>query len=260
MKVTNFLRSLNKPAGVAGAAILAGGMIFSGAANAQTVFEEDWESVTLTAGTPSYADTVAGWSRDNSGMAAPSSNLAYDGGTVVNVSEWSAQQGGQGRTSQNTIALDDNNALVFDGDAWDDFVSGSFPQGFNSFWMTDPIDLTGVNSPFVRLDFDYEFRAYQTQTGVADISFDGGASYTNLLTLDTATAGGSSAYLSGGGSFLVETGGANDVVVRFGKINADNDWWFAVDNISVTAVVPEPGSASVIGLGLMGLVARRRRK
>jgi hypothetical protein len=48
--------------------------------------------------------------------------------------------------------------------------------------------------------------------------------------------------------------------VRFGNTRGGNNWWWAVDNLSITAqAVPEPSSfvlASLMGLGL--LKARRR--
>ena len=50
----------------------------------------------------------------------------------------------------------------------------------------------------------------------------------------------------------------DELVVRISDINdAGNDHAYGIDNVTV---VPEPASFAVIGLGLLGLVARRRRK
>ena len=52
--------------------------------------------------------------------------------------------------------------------------------------------------------------------------------------------------------------GTQSVAFAFQYLEAGNDWWWAVDNISVDAV-PEPASASliVVALSAMGLLRRR---
>ena len=47
-------------------------------------------------------------------------------------------------------------------------------------------------------------------------------------------------------AFGGRTGGANEVV--------------RIDNLSVSTVVPEPGTLGILGIGAMGLLARRRRR
>ncbi|MCG8510584.1 MAG: dockerin type I domain-containing protein, partial [Rhodospirillales bacterium] len=203
---------------------------FAGEAKANGPFFDGFEDLTLTPGNPSYTNVIPGWTRDNSGMADSSSNLAYDGGTAVNINEWVAEQG-QGRNSQGVLS--GNNALVFDGDGWQDFSSN--PQlGFNSYWSRD-VDLSGIDSSNLTVSFSYEFRAYDQQTGLAQVSFDAGATWTTLLELDSEVIGNTN-YASGNPTYTAGTDftpTSENMTIRFGKIDADNDWWFAVDNVRV---------------------------
>jgi PEP-CTERM motif-containing protein len=58
---------------------------------------------------------------------------------------------------------------------------------------------------------------------------------------------------------LNNPGGATSARIRFGLVNATDDWWWAVDNIRV-GIIPEPGSAALAGLALFGLGLVRRRR
>jgi hypothetical protein len=263
MKVTKWAGKAAQGTGMrAGAAILAGSLMFTGSANAQVNYFEDFESVSLNAGegsTPvSWSNTVAGWVVDNSQMGA-TSVAEYQGGNVLDLTEWVAEAG-QGRTSQNTLG--GNKALVFDTDQWADTATGNADgTGYNSFW-TRNFDLSTSLPGTVSIGFDYEFRAYPTQVMRAEVSFDGGANWTTLLQLDSTTLA-DSAYASGGALFNAGTDfdpTSNSMDLRFSMTQGGNDWWGAVDNIAVSATaIPEPSTTAVIGLGLMGLVLRRRR-
>jgi hypothetical protein len=79
-------------------------------------------------------------------------------------------------------------------------------------------------------------------TGLVDVSFNGGATFANALTLNTAgTPGGNSSLARANESVVVPLNNpaeANSVIVRFGMTNADNDWWWAIDNIQVRQGLP----------------------
>ncbi len=270
MKVTNWTDALSRKIGetskqasaTAGAVILAGGVMFCGSADADTSYFEDFESVTLNPGTGmvpvSWSRDVAGWTVDNSGMTAKSNAIEYQGGAILDIAEWIAESGGQGRTSQGTIAPK-GKALVFDPDEWDDevVVSGEY----NSSWSR-VFDFTDEALSTIEIGFDYEFRAYDQQRMLAEVSFDGGATYQTLLDLDSATIA-SSDYRSGGAMFSAGSdfmASSDEMILKFSMTEGGNDWWGVIDNISVTSsAIPEPSAAGLIGLGALGLANRRRR-
>ena len=51
------------------------------------------------------------------------------------------------------------------------------------FLQTPPISLSGVTPGSVVLSFDSSFRPYQAMTGLVDVSFNGGTTFANVLTL-----------------------------------------------------------------------------
>ena len=159
--------------------------------------------------------------------------LAFDGWAVLDVASWIEQQGVQiGRTLFN-IEDPNNKTLVCDGDAFDDFSDDLVDNGVNSYICRE-YDLTGFDSSNVSISFEYEFAAYADQTGLCEVSFDGGTTYQTLLELDSTVIGNSVVVVD---FAVLNTGapGADSMKLRFGYVEADNDWWFAVDNIMVTA-------------------------
>ena len=273
MKISNWagsarckLNAKAKKAGVvAGSAILAGGMLFCGDAAADTNYFEDFESVSLDPGTGSvpvsWSRTVSGWTVDNSMMNGTSEAIEYQGGAILDVAEWLTESGGQGRTSEGTISPT-GKALVFDPDEWDDErIDGDGDSGYNSTWFRT-FDFTGEDLNSITIAFDYEFRAYDDQQMLAEVSFDGGATFETILDLDSNVIG-NSLYASGGAAFDSGdfTPTSEEMILSFSMINGGNDWWGVIDNVSVTSsAIPEPTAAGVIGLGLLGAASRRRRK
>jgi hypothetical protein len=114
------------------------------------------------------------------------------------------------------------------------------------------------------LNFDSSFRPYDQMTATVEVSFDGGNNFQNLLSMNSASIGGDSSLDRADEAMSIplnNPAGAASMLIRFGMNNADNDWWWAIDNIDVQGdVVPEPSATGIIALGIAGLSMTRGRR
>ena len=117
---------------------------------------------------------------------------------------------------------------VADPDEYDDVVVGMIdPDLFNTF-LSIPLSVAGASNT-IQIGFDSSFRTEDSMTGVLDVSFDGGATFANLLTLAVSPSLPSSSLLRANERITFQTARTgDDLVVRFGVVNAGNDWWWAV--------------------------------
>ena len=93
-----------------------------------------------------------------------------------------------------------------------------------------------------------------------EFSSDGGVTYTLIDSFTTAPPGDAGIFTTLSGTFNVATAGTLRLNIGSGTAFAGgND--FAIDNISVSAAVPEPATWAMMltGFGLAGAVLRRRR-
>ena len=172
-------------------------------------------------------------------VTGATSEPAYFGWTALDVDSWIAEQGGQERDTCGCLGSGTNNtALIADPDAWDDFTGGASDTGYNSF-VSRSYDLSGFNENTLAITFDYEFRIEDSQEGNFELSFDGGTTWTELLHFGPVAMDGSDdgvvlfgpVTFNAGTDFTVTS---DQLLIRFGCFNAGNDWWFAIDNVSVT--------------------------
>lgn len=211
---------------------------------------EDFEGLTLVPFTEAsvigdmtdFTQTIPNWTIDNSENLGYSAEQAYDGWSAMDVFSWGDEQGGQGRTLFN-IVDPNNTVLVGDGDAFYDYdfnfddEPGAPAEGLNTY-IGRTYDLNAHDNCTLKIEFEYEFRVENQQLGVAEVSFDGGATWTRLLELDS-NDGANNDVLAGLASFQAGTDfdakQSNTMTLRFGYLMADNNWWFAVDNVNVEA-------------------------
>jgi VCBS repeat-containing protein len=191
----------------------------------------------------------------------PNGGNVYDGWHVLNIDSWIAEQGDQDRSK----FLNENQypgfaypnvgsntpVLVADGDAYDDYVSLGTSH-MNTYAYLPPIQLNGGVDGTLKLDFDQSFRpenpADGLQQATVDVSFDGGATWTNLLTQDN-THGPNAPYAAGDESRInqhvslaVNNPAGATAEFRLGYLDAGNDWWWAVANIKVTDNQTDPST------------------
>jgi hypothetical protein len=161
-------------------------------------------------------------------------------------------------------------AAIADPDEWDD--APHYPGLYNSLLSSPPISLAGVDANTAVLRFDSSWRPEalddgapkfpvdangnptNNQTAVVRVSFDGAPPVEVLRMQSVAGLPGfkPDAENENLSVPLNNPAGARNMVLTFGLLYAANDWWWAVDNVSVTVgdVAPEitqhPSSTSRI--------------
>jgi hypothetical protein len=82
---------------------------------------------------------------------------------------------------------------------------------------------------------------------------DGNGSYTTLFTVDSLNEGGAS------GALAIRDGSTRDWAIAF-EDGTDSDYNDAVLKVESLQPVPEPGTLTLMGLGVTGAIARVRRR
>ncbi len=161
------------------------------------------------------------------------------GWSFTNKDWWVGVAGDQDRSQ---FSKGQGTVMVADPDEWDDAPHPpSADEGwYNTFISTDEIALAGVDAGSVVLEFDSswrpEFDDNYHQTVNITVSFDGGPEEEVLLW----ESDGASEFFKPDATDETVTlnidnpAGAQSMVIKFGMFDAGNDWWWAIDNISVT--------------------------
>jgi hypothetical protein len=147
---------------------------------------------------------------------------------------WINPQGDQGRVLWES---GDGVVALVDPDAFDDFVDID-PDGglLHALFTTPAIDLTGAAANSVVLNFDSSFRSEPTQVAVLEVSFDEGASWTELLRYE-GNAAEDLDHIDENLNFELSNPASGSMHVRWSMLQGSNDWWWAIDNIVITADV-----------------------
>jgi VCBS repeat-containing protein len=214
-----------------------------------------------------------GWVRDNLSTPPPTTHTVgtppnqttyldtggqvYYGWHVLDIDSWIAEQGDQQRSYfQNEVNYpgygpptigSHNHILVADGDAYDDYESLGGTH-MSTYAYLPPVPLIGGVDGTLKLEFDSSFRPEDPsdglQQGTVDVSFDGGTTWTNLLTMDNTDPNNPSGPPLPAGDLSrdnqhitlpINNAPGATALFRFGYLDASNEWWWAVDNIKVTA-------------------------
>jgi hypothetical protein len=224
------------------------------------------ETTPNTAAVPNaFTHTVpAGWNIDNSGgvpgIGDPNVGVEeWEGWSITDPSFWLfVKDSNRSQFTKGTGLI-----AVADPDNWDALGNAEAGGTYNSLLVTPAIDVTGVGAGMLKLAFDSSWRPEDTQKAIIEADYGDGNGFVPVLTWESD---GLSPDFHGDNTnesvllSLSNPGGATSVKFRFGMVNATDDWWWAVDNIVVSAV-PEPGSAVLASLAMLGLtlVGGRRR-
>jgi hypothetical protein len=228
-------------------------LALGGVAQAQgtyIVFAEDFESLTLgpspeeAPGTQGvWTDTPPpGWIIDDTGVPGvgdpATDGMADWAGWAFTDKKWWTSEAGDQRRSEYTLGQ--GTVAVADPDEWDDL---SHPFGtYNTYLSTPAIDISRSKAGTVQLKFDSSWRPQDEPEGAQKanitVSYDGGSA-DEILRWESHVG---EAYFKDDNSTnetiiidLDNPSGAQSMVLTFGLFNAGNNWWWAIDNIMVTA-------------------------
>ncbi len=234
-------------------------LVFSGLAQAQDTYvllAEDFEGLTLgpnveegTVGDEVWTDTPPeGWFVDESGVPGVG-DPAVDGvtewaGWAFADKEWWTTAAGDQRRSEFTLGQ--GTVAIADGDEWDD---AAHPAGYDvaadpyDTWLSTPaIDISSARPGTIVLTFDSSWRPeYDSsyhQTANITVSFDGGDPVEILLWESDSSSPNFKDDNSTNETItlaIANPAGAASMVLTFGYFDAGNDWWWAIDNIVITA-------------------------
>jgi methionine-rich copper-binding protein CopC len=203
-----------------------------------TLFAEDFEGLPQQPfpdrganakydGTDWTPTAPAGWVLDTK-TSPTNGSPTYKGWTFLDIDSWVAEAGQNrgdfvlgGVGKRGTVA-------VADGDQYEDGV-GVPADSLNFFMSTPSINLSGVTEDTVTLAFFSSFRPESKQEGIVEVSYDGGVTFAKVFSRLAEDKRNEQVVLN-----LDTPAGATSLIARFGYINADNNWWWAVDNIVVT--------------------------
>jgi hypothetical protein len=235
-----------------------------------SLFAEDFEGVVLgpnvdeaLAGDAVWTDTPPeGWSVDESGIPglgldATDGVTEWAGWAFTDKAWWVEAAEDQDRS---LFELGSGVVAVADPDEWDDAERLPIPISADPYdtWLTTPaIDVSGIEAGTLELKFDSswrpEFDDNYHQTANVTASFDGGDPVEVMLWESDEASANFHPYATNETVVVAldSPADAKKVVLTFGLFDAGNDWWWAIDNIEVRAVVPEvvpvdPGTDGLI--------------
>ena len=218
------------------------------------LFEEDFDSLELG---PTINEQVAqdavwtntppdGWTIE-SDLAAPGMP-EWDGWAFADGEWWTQTAEDQERSK---FTRNDGKAIqtiaIADPDEWDDLGSPGDQGTFNSWLSTPPISILGVAADTLVLTFDSSWRPEDTQNAEVTVSFDGEA---EIVLVRMESSGTDTIYREPHNNVeetkpdleqvnetieinVPNPAGAETAVFTWAMIDATNDWWWAIDNISV---------------------------
>jgi hypothetical protein len=197
------------------------------------------EGITTGSGGPREAVVTktppAGWAVDNTGMNGlgdPNTDgvVEWAGWSFANREWWAFTAGDQTRTR---FTKGVGTVAIADGDEWDDLPRAAGTM--NTFLITPEINIAGMAANSVLLKFDSSWRPEAPQKAVIRVAFDGGEPVEVLRWTAVAPTFHPDNQNETVSLRIPNPAGASRMQIRFGYIDAGNNWWWALDNIEVSA-------------------------
>lgn len=248
----NRICTLTAVAGIA-TSIAAG----AAAQNGTVIYGEDFESVVLGPNLDEGIDFNTGLGLIPQAWSATlpagwtESPFSTPGAGVIEWESWNVADqdfwtGADDQRRTEFVATDggfaDGSLMIADPDEWDDFCNncpgGGSPDDEGT-WdgdaATPAINIAGVAPNTLRVIFASSWRDEGAQTAALDVSYNGGA-FTNVLTYSSDPL--SADFVDDAPNDRVEIAlnnpmGATTVRLRWRLFDAINNWWYAVDNITL---------------------------
>ncbi|MCA9233939.1 MAG: PEP-CTERM sorting domain-containing protein [Planctomycetales bacterium] len=209
-----------------------------------------------------------GWTVDNSGLkpeAIGDNNIGvyeWEGWTFSTVEFWEPSQG-----SAAEFTKADGAFAIADSDEFDDLgrnpndedPNPNYTRPLDTVLNSPVLDVTGLAENTLVLEFDSAWLPEGDQ--LALITVDYGNGEVEVLRWESDDT---SAFYHGDNTNetvrvdLNNPAGATQAQVSFKYLNGSNNWFWAIDNVSI-GTVPEPAAfVMVVGLAGLGLIVRRR--
>ncbi|MCA9300236.1 MAG: hypothetical protein KDA28_14290, partial [Phycisphaerales bacterium] len=146
-----------------------------------------------------------------------------------------------GNQNRSLFTLGQGVVAVADPDEWDDAAHD--PGTYDAFMRTPPIALQNVDVGTATLRFDSSWRPEGDQTALVRVTYDGGAPIEVLRWTTTGGTAHPDAENEDVEVALQNPQEATTMTIEFGLIQAGNNWWWAIDNLTVVA---EPRTPTVV--------------
>ncbi len=141
---------------------------------------------------------------------------------------------------------------VADPDEWDDLPRSA--GTYNSFLRTSSISIAGQTANSAKLRFDSSWLPEDTQTATVAVSYNGGS---DIEVLRWTSVSGDANFKPGNTNETVivplnNPASATTMTVKFGLTSAENDWWWAIDNLVVFTPLTLQVDVATGGMKILG--------
>ncbi|NUN98870.1 MAG: hypothetical protein HUU16_22185, partial [Candidatus Omnitrophica bacterium] len=177
----------------------------------------------------------AGWSIDNSNMG-PQGTTEWQGWSFASKDFWVTADDQQ----RSAFTLGTGILAIADPDEWDDCNRPSLLGTFDSALVSPPIPVPPGKQ--VAIEFDSHYRQEDNQTAEVSVSINGGEEtvllrYGSLAEDDNTGADVQNAHIS---LALPAQAESSSMVLKWRLFDARNNWFWAIDNLEVTATGEGP--------------------